>query len=277
MKDEAFERTMEAWAEQEQAAAPSMGPTQEMYELVEAKQKRGGLFAAGLPRWARLGATIASVLLVVLAYTQLYQPRRVVGPPVAVVHVREAFPTDKGLLIVRPPTGRRGPPKGQPQFFEALEFQYHSPESAAVTALDLRQPPVEHTVLSADESYRLALQPSRDCYVYVYQSASGGVEQLFPNEAHGGAGNPLREGETYYLPSLPGGFHLDAGAGEQRIDIVAATAPLPEVVQAYESHVQADDDPARRQAAQALLRALDAVEATHPDQAVHWTFDFTVR
>jgi hypothetical protein len=278
MKDELFKRTMEVWAEQEQAAAPRMRPTQEMYRLVEAKQKRGGFSVAGMPRWARLGATIASVLLVALAYAQFYQQPTVVGPPVAVVRVREAFPSGKGQVISRPSTARRGAPKQQLQFFETLDFQYRSPEAVVVTALDLRQPTGERTVLSAAASYRLALEPARDCHVYVFQqSFSEGVEPLFPSEAYSDLTNPLHVGEAYYLPSPPGGFHLGAEAGEQRLYVVAASDALPELLQAYESYADADDGPARQQALAALLDMLDGIEAAYPDRAVRWTFDFSVR
>jgi hypothetical protein len=277
MKDETFERTMEAWAEHEQTAAPAMRPTQEMYELVEAKQRRGGFFAARLPRWARLGATIASVLLVALAYTQLYPQPTVVGP-VAVVSVRQAFPSEKGLVITRPPTARRGAPKKEAQLFEALDFQHRSPEPATVTALDIRHPTAEPVVLSADDSYRLALEPARDVWVHVFQgSASSGVEQLFPNQTYSDATNPLRKGEMYYLPSPPGGFQLVADAGDQRLHVVAATDPLPELAQAYERYARAESEQARQQAQTALLDTLDDIETTHSAEAVLWTFDFSVR
>jgi hypothetical protein len=281
MKDEEFERTMEAWAEQEQATAPSMRPTDEMYRLVEGKRERGGLFAVDLPRWARVGATVVSVLLVALAYTQLYQPSIVVGPPeswpVAVVRVRQAFPSQDELVITRPYAGRRGGPKGQVAFFDVLDFQYRSPDEAVVTAVDLRQPLSESLALSAADSYRLAFEPAADCHVYVYQQSSAGdVEQLFPNDAYVDITNPLRQGETYYLPPLPQGFYLEADGGKQRLFVVAATEPLPELIGAYEGYVGALDEQARQQALEALLETLDGIAAAHPDQATRWTFDFTV-
>jgi hypothetical protein len=278
MKDEAFERTMEEWAEQEQAAVPSMRPTHEMYRMVEAKQKRGGLFSAGLPRWARVAVTVASVLLAALAYSQLYLPSPVVSPAVAVVRVREAFPSDKGPVITPPPTARYGAPKRELPLLDALDLQYCSSGVAGITALDLRQPTADATVLAATDSYRLALQPARDSYVYVYQqSSSSRVEQLFPNDAYILATNPLREGETYYLPSPPGGFHVEAQAGEQRLYVVAATDPLPELLLAYESYAEAADQRARQRALAALLEALDGIEEAYPDQAGRWAFGFVVR
>ena len=282
MKDETFERTMEAWAEQEQATAPRMRPTDEMYRLVEAKRKRGSLFSVTLWRWARVGATIVSVLLVAVAYRQLYQPAIIVAPPegapVAVVRLREAFPSGKGVVITRPPTVRYGAPKGQPVLFDQLDFQYRSPRAAAVTALDLRQPHGEPTELSTEDSYRLVLEPARDCHVYVYQqSASIGVEQLLPNEAYADVTNPLRQGATYYLPSPPEGFQLAADSGEQTLHVVAATDPLPELVQAYEGFAQTGDEAARQQALAALLATLDGIEEAHPDQVVRWAFGFAVR
>ena len=282
MKDDAFERTMESWAEQEQAAAPRMRPSDEMYRLVEGKQDRSGLFSAGLRRWTRVGATIVSVLLVALAYTQLYQPSIVVTPPggapVAVLRVSEAFPPQEGLVINRPPPGRYGGPKGQPVFFNQLDFQYVSPGATAVTALDLRQPTSELMVLQATASYRLALQLPSDSYVYVYQqSASAGVEQLFPNPELSDATNPLRQGETYYLPSPLDGFRIAPDSGEQTLHVVAATEALPELVRAYGGYAKVRDEAARQQALAVLLETLDGIEAAQPDQAVRWEFEFAVR
>jgi len=277
MKDESFERTMEAWAEQEQAAAPVMRPTDEMYRLVEAQRERRGLFAAGLRRWARLGATIASVLLVALAYTQLYRPPAVVGPRLAIVRLREAFPTEKGRVVTQTPAARGQTPKGELAFFVALELQVRSAGVEAITSLDLRQPLDEPIALAASDSYRLVLQLQRDGHVYVYQQAPSGVALLFPNEAYADAANPLRKGETYLLPQLPLGFYVEAGAGEQRLHVVASAEPLEELSQAYEGYATAPSAAARHQALSTVLQTLDGIEAAHPGSAVRWTLEFSVQ
>ena len=80
MREDDFEKTMEAWAGHEIGAAPEMRPTAEMYRLLQARQKEKSVSLAS-PRWALAGAAIAGLLVLALLYGVFFRAPSLFEPP----------------------------------------------------------------------------------------------------------------------------------------------------------------------------------------------------
>ncbi len=275
MQDKDFDGVMDTWAEHETESAPEMRPTAGMYRLVRARQKRKPTFFVR-SRWAALGAAVAS--LVVVSYVVLFQSSIFQGTPsgrdVAWVGQREGFVSARGVVIepVVPP--EKGPGKGA-IFFGQLVFHFQERDSRSVQGVDLQAPRKEAVTLTPADNYRLFLEPAEDWYVYAFQSSpSGNLVRLFPNEAYSPVQNPLRQGQTYYLPSEPNGFYLDEDAaphtGEGRLYVVASARALQDLDDLYAQYVQADDGPDRRAILARLIETFDSVADVYPGDAAAW-------
>jgi hypothetical protein len=277
MREDDFDQTMEAWAGHEIGAAPEMRPTADMYRLLQAghKEKRVSLAS---PRWALAGATIAGLLVLALLYVVFFQPPSPFEPPpgqqVALVGQREGFPAGKGVVVKGTVLPKRGE-KGRPAFLTELMFQLQRRDAQYVEGIDLLAPQGETISVTSDDNYRLRLEPAGECHIYAFQRTSSGVlVQLFPNDTYSDVQNPLRQGETYFLPSEPNWFYLDADGGKERLYIIAAAQPLPELEDLYARYSQAQGRRDRSEMLASLLAKLESVETTFPGQAQGWVFVF---
>ena len=277
MREDDFEKTMEAWAGHEIGAAPEMRPTADMYRLLQARQKEKSVSLAS-PRWALAGAAIAGLLVLALLYGVFFRAPSPFEPPpgqqVALVGQREGSPAGKGGVVKETVAPRRGE-KGGSAFLTELMFQFQKQDSQYVEGIDLLSPQGETVSLTGDDNYRLRLGPAGDRHVYIFQQTLAGVlVQLFPNDTYSSAQNPLQQGETYYLPAEPSWFYLDADSGEERLYVVAAAQPLPELEDLYARYSQAEDRRDKPEMLASLLEKLETVEATFPGQAQGWVFVF---
>jgi len=225
VRDEEFENTMDTWADHETESAPGMHPTAEMYRMVQAKRKKSLLFVL-LSRRAILGTAVASLMVLAILYTGLFDPSTLFNPPpaqqVTVVAMREGFAAEKGGMVIRTVVpSHRGLKKGL-LFFQQLLFQFQKQDSRSVVGVDPRGPHEEAITLTAADNYRLFLEPAHECYVYVFQLTSAdALAKLFPNETYTSVKNPLRQGQTYYLPSKPNWFYLGESKGQERLYVIA--------------------------------------------------------
>jgi hypothetical protein len=271
---------MEAWADCETASAPAMYPTAEMYRMVQARRRRGLPFLLPTHRVA-LATAAASLAFLALLCVRIVDPLGLFPPPVrhvTVVALRAGFPSEKGI-VERPTVGpARNGPKGQVAFFERLSFQFQQSDSRFVIAVDVRGPQEESIVLTSADNYRLVLEPTDDGCVYVFQlTSSDSLVQLFPNEAYHPARNPLLQGQTYYLPAEPNWFYLGEGAGEERLHIIAAHEPVPELERLYASYSQATGTRERQRLRSSLLEVLHSMERIRDGETAGWVFAFQHR
>jgi len=280
MREEQFERTMDAWAERETASAPAMRPTAEMYRMVQARVKPGFLSLL-LARRAVLTTAAVSLALLAVLYVWVYDPFTLFRPPhqeVTAVAMRAGFPSQKGL-VVRPTMApaRRG--SEEPGiFFEQLWFQFQQPDSRFVVAMDVRGPQEESIVLTSADNYRLVLEPATDGYAYVFQlTSAGGLVQLLPNGGDQLTHDPLRRGQAYYLPAEPQWFYLGEGKGEESLYIIASLESLPELDSLYASYKQATSAREKQELLSSLLEALHAIEQIGHGETAAWLFEFRHR
>ncbi len=275
MPNKDFDEIMDTWADHETESAPEMRPTAGMYRMVRARQKRKPAFFVR-SRWAALGAAVAS--LAAILYVVLFQPSIFQGPPlgreVAWVGQRDGFVSERGVVVepVAPP--EKGPGKG-PIFFGQLVFHFQKQDSRFVQGVDLQAPREEAVTLTPADNYRLFLEPVEDWYVYVFQlTSSGGLARLFPNETYSSVQNPLRQGQTYYVPSEPNWLYLDEDAaphtGEGRLYVVASAQAVQDLDDLYAQYSQTDDGSDKRAILESLIETFDAIEDIYPGEAATW-------
>jgi len=271
MRDQDFEKIMEAWAEHETASAPDLHPTADLYRMVRARQKRRPIFPAFSPR-VTLAAAAVSLTLFVVATILLFQPSMRSDLPsvqrVALVGQREGFVAESDV-VVRGATivsynekNRTGPPAVQ------LLLHLQRRDTRFIEAINLLAPPKETITLTSADNYRLLLAPGRDGYVYIFQlTSSNTLVKLFPNRVYGAARNPLQRGRIYYLPSKPNWFYLGPESGEERLYVVASPGPLSDLEDLYARYSQADSETVEQEILFSLLQQLE----TAPDG---WVFIF---
>jgi len=124
MKDDEFENIMDIWASYEIKSAPQLHPTQEMYQMVEAK-KRKVIFPFYI-RWALVGIVAASIMLLAILRPVIFHPSE---PPGQKKGHRRGGHTDKGPAMRRGHGQKRGHgPKKVPISFKNLIFYYQKQE-----------------------------------------------------------------------------------------------------------------------------------------------------
>lgn len=281
MRDEKFEKTMEAWVKHETLSAPEMHPTVEMYRMVEARGKPG-ILANLFSRRALWATAVASLMVLTVLYVRLYDPFRLFAPPpapeVAYVGLRAAFASEKGRIVIGTAGPSRGGPKKEPTILAQLVLQSQEPDSPFVQAVDMQNPPHEAIKLTSADNYRLVLEPVKDGYVYVFQLTSPGVlVKLFPNETYHPARNPVRQGQLHYLPSEPNWFYLSQEKGEERLYVVASREPLPQLEDGHSEYSAADEGPRKQRLLSTLVEALETINETHADTAAGWVFSIDHR
>jgi hypothetical protein len=277
MRDEDFERLMDAWAEAEVDAAPEMRPTAEMYRRVRARQQRRpwSLLAS---RPAIAVASAAALILAVVLFAILLRPSMPPQPPptqvLAYVGLREGYTGERGVVTTPPSPPAKGP-KGEQAFFRRLWFQVQGPDAPSATSFDVLLPQDAPVPLTSTDNYRLLLEPSREAYVYVYQLSPDGVlAPLFPDGAYSPAQNPLEAGLTGYLPAEPNWFYLAEGAGEERLYVVASGEPLPDLEDLVRRYSGERDPAGQRALLSSLLDRLATLVEAPSEEAAGWIFRF---
>jgi hypothetical protein len=107
-----------------------------------------------------------------------------------------------------------------------LVLSLHSRSEGDVPPADVEGMPQ----LAAGDRYRLALEPSRDCYLYAVQiDAWGSGTVLFPNTSLTAERNPLRGGHRYWLPDSDRWLVLDNRPGKETIVVIAAPWPAEDL------------------------------------------------
>ena len=158
-------------------------------------------------------------------------------------------------------TGGKGSSTGVVPFRQ-LAFQFQRSGSPYVEAIDLRAPQPAEVVLTAEDNYRLLLEPGETRHVYVYQLTAGdALVQLFPNETHSLARNPLPVDRATYVPSEPKWFHLGEDRGQERLYIIASVQPMRDLEDLYARYGRAVLPARRRELLARLVETLDAVES----------------
>jgi hypothetical protein len=247
-----------------------------MYERVVSlgRKRHLGVLLSRRGVWMTAGAALT---VFVLVYTLVYSSVLVVpgmGQPLNQVPQRVAFAPEKGPVRGGPPP--KGP-RGEPAHFRWLELQIVGADPSAARSVDVLAVQPSKVVLAADDSYRLVLEPAADRYVYVYQqSPSAALVALYPNEAHSPTKNPVRAGETVYLPDEPNGFYLEE-EGAYPLYVVASERSVSELETLYKDHSRAGIRLGRRKSHDRLLERLDALASGQVEGASGWRFEFEVR
>jgi hypothetical protein len=172
------------------------------------------------------------------------------------------------------PAAPRGKgPEREPVFFSRLWFQFQEQDSPIVKSLDLQAPQEEAIALTLADNYRLFLEPSEDCYVYIFQlTATNILVKLFPNETYSSIQNRLQQGQTVYLPAEPNWFHLGEGTGREYLYVIASAQPSLDLDGLYAQYIEADNRANRRELLSSLLKELQAITDTEMDDVARWAF-----
>lgn len=262
MRDDEFQKAMDAWVESEIQSAPDLRPTAEMVRLVQAKQapRRGMPIAS---RRVVAGAAIAGLVLIVALFALILRSSVIPGWPPA---PQETLIAQRlGLDVVQTAIvkgggkgpGEKGPVRGGAAF-QRLVFEIQQPVSPIVQAVDLLNPPRETISLTPADNYRLVLEPVEARHVHVYQrTSSGSLVRLFPNPAYSPAPNPLLPGGATVLPAEPNWLYLDGVPGEERLYVVASAGPLQDLDDLHARYDQEPDAAARDEALSELLARLE--------------------
>ena len=281
MKDEEFEKTMDAWASHEVKSAPELRPTEEIHRMVKA-QKRKIMFPTYarrvLVRVAAACLVLACLVPLVMLYPTIFGPSDSLHKPF--IRQRKGAIPEKGITIENLPGRRGGGKKGLISFnqlvFYYQKYQKRGPE--AIRAVDIRFPQKEGIALTSNDNYGLLLQTAADRYVYVYQLDSRGIMvKLFPGDVYGSLQNPLRKGQEYYLPPKGNWLYLGKEEGEERIYVIASAQPMQKLEDLYVQYDKADNRQERQEVLSRLLKEFDAVGETAGEEAVRWVFEFDHR
>jgi hypothetical protein len=147
-------------------------------------------------------------------------------------------------------------------------FHFQKQGARFIEAIDLQAPPKETITLTSADNYRLLSTPARDGYVYAFQlTPSNTLVQLFPNAAYSAAENPLRRGQTHYVPTEPNWFYVGQEQGKERLYVVASTGPMLDLEDLYARYSRAADEKHKQEILSSLLEQLE----TAPDG---WVFVF---
>jgi hypothetical protein len=84
-----------------------------------------------------------------------------------------------------------------------------------------------NSILQSGDHYKIIFTPNQDCYVYIFQVDSANmIYSLFPMEQFGKLTlnnlNPIKAGQTYYIPAEEKSFILDNQTGTERIYFLAS-------------------------------------------------------
>ena len=271
MQDKDLKKIMDTWAEHEVESAPEMRPTADMVRMVQARRKRK-FSPLVFSRRAIIGAAVANLVVAAILYAVLFRPSTPSDVPpsqqIASVGQREGF-AERGVVIQEPgtpPDKERG--KG-PVPLEQLAFHFQKQDSR-IHSIDLQALPEETITLSTSDNYRLLLEPAQDCYLYVFQwTSSYTLVKLFPNETYSLVQNPLRRGQTLYLPSDPNWFYLGENEGQERLYVIASAQSLQDLENLYAQYDQADDAAQEQETLSNLLSRLENIA-----QLAGWVFEF---
>jgi len=116
----------------------------------------------------------------------------------------------------------------------------------------------EGSVLHSGDHYKLIFTTSEACYIYIFQiDSSNKIFQLFPMESFGGVTlnnfNPVKQGETVYIPAESKSFELDTQTGAEKIYFFASRERDEELETAYQQL-------AEKQASNSLQEQLAAID-----------------
>ena len=165
MKDQDVDVLLDNWADHETTSAPEMRPTAEMYRLVRAKA-RARTLSLVRSRWTAVGAAVAAVLVLAIAYVVAVHPSLLIGgqtvPQVAQVRQREGFGSEKGVVVRGQTLSKDKGSRGAPGPFTQLAFHFQRSDSRIVESVDLRVPQPETLSLSADDNYRLLVETDEE-------------------------------------------------------------------------------------------------------------------
>jgi len=179
------------------------------------------------PAYLLVGAVVAAAA-VVIGVRSVGRP----APPAATPARSERL-----QQTPRGPTAQRSelpPEKPQPAVaFDELAFRYRPHGSSQVVEVPL--PSDTSVSLTAKDDYGLRFRTRDPGWVYAFQvDATGKVTRLFPNSEFGTAGNPVKAGQAYLLPSDSGFFFLDEMTGDETIHLVLSPEERPEFESAPE-------------------------------------------
>ena len=260
MDDKDFEKTMDKWVAHEIGSAPELRPNEKVHRALE-EQKKKSLF----PVYARRILVGISVLCLLFAIIVLPIIVNLKNRPI--ISLRAGHKTDEKVIVKNMPIRREGPKKGH-RPMRQLMFQYQRADSESIYGVDLRFPMEEKLILDAEDNYRLLAQPNLDQYIYIFQlNASGKMIRLFPNDIYSYQKNPLKSGQTYYIPSEPSWLYVTGKSGEESIHIIVSEKPISELDMLYGQY-----ESARNKKQEIILQLLRLIESQ--DEAHKWKFVF---
>ena len=241
MKDEKFDKQMEAWARAETEAAPKLQPTAEMYRQVELLGRRARPFW-NQARWITAGIAVAAIVLLIAARLILWDPAAWFKPePIQEVAFVQQRPGPES--IPQAPKGGKG---RDSDTFQLLSLQVSHEGTGEIKTFDLREPQPRAIDLAREDVFRLVLHPSQPNQLYVYLvGPDHGILALHPETGF----NPLRPLQTTLLPFPPDWFYLSGEGGAYRLLLVTTSQAIPDLDSLYQQYLegvsQSDGESAR--------------------------------
>ena len=238
MTDENLNKQMEDWVEREISAAPELRPTEEMYQLVEAKDQQGQKSWIQ-SHWATMGVALTIFIALMIGWLILENPAIWFNPKsdhlVALVAQRER-------PDLQPVPPEKGKGRGS-QAFQQITLQIHAAAVGKIEAVDLREDLTKPITLTSQDDFRLLIQPDQPYYVYLFMvNAEDQYQALHPETGF----HPLQPENITPLPSPPNWFYIAGENGAYRLLLIAAHNELPELDKRYQQSTSPDLESAQR-------------------------------
>jgi hypothetical protein len=271
IKNESFEKRMEAWATQQAEESPQLEPTPEMIRLVEVKRReRPQPFP--LPRWSHVAVALSAAVIILTTYISLYKPDLLFKTsPEAFTYVARR---QVSISEVRHNTLEGVPPdqgKGRgPEIYQQLDMQVHRGAENRIDSLDLRYQLDQPLTLTPKDSYRILLKAKKERVLYLFLRSPSGEFQALINPF---SLQVLPAKEKIFLPTKPDWFYLLGEPGEYQLYLVSIPERESELERLYLQHTTSRKPEQVAIAASALQSYLSTIGYS-PETAI-WQLSFT--
>ena len=274
MDEKSFDRLMDRWASYEEDAAPEIRPAERVYRFLKSPPKKKKTFKLSKRSGLILLGTAASIVLLVLVFQQIGDGKRSVFLTKSLVY-------DRGITmrgVGRAEKGEKRDKKGEKRssaFIKDLHFHYLKKGSRKVQGVDVQDPGDEKTGISPGDHYRISIQLLQDKHFYFFQlSSDNKLTKLFPDKTFSSDANPLRTGQTYYVPSQPKWFYLNK-RGNQEIYFIISENSLNELDDLYSKYEDTDKPAAKYNILKNIMDEFSSIAEKQEKSTEIFRFDFS--
>ncbi|MFC1725168.1 DUF4384 domain-containing protein [candidate division KSB1 bacterium] len=272
MDEKSLERLMDRWASYEEDAAPKIHPAERVYRFLKAPRKKSRKIEFPKRTAIVLIGAAASIVLLVLVFQQIGSGKRQ-------VFLRKSLVYDRGITMrgVGKQQGR-GEKKGEKRrsaFIKDLHFHYLKKGTRKVQGVDVQNPGDKRTEITVGDHYRISVQLLQEKYFYFFQLTSDNrLTQLFPDKKFSPDSNPVKSGQTYYVPSQPKWFYLNK-KGEQEIYFIVSEDRQKNLEDLYSKYSDTGKPAAKYNILKSILKEFSSVAEKQDENAEIFKFEFS--